>query len=332
MSKKILIVTDAYVPQVNGVVTTIVNVEKQLRAMGHQVRILSFKDCDLRFTLPLYKEITMGIVSKKDVGDAVGWADAVHIATPEGTVGFRVLKYCTKNGVPFTTGYHTNWPEFVRARIPIPKRMTYLYMHWLHKNSRSILVPTPTALKELENQGFKNLRVWTRGVDRDQFQPRVLGGHRSPPVLLCVSRASQEKGLDDFCGLSGNYKKVLAGDGPYLESLKRKYKDVEFLGMLHGEKLAEVYADADVFVFPSRTDTFGVVMIEAMACGTPVAAYPVTGPVDVIESGVTGIMNEDLRTAVEHALQLNRISVHEHSLHWTWESCAEEFFDSLHFS
>lgn len=331
MSKKILIVTDAYKPQVNGVVTTIVNVEKQLRDMGHQVKILSFKDCKRAFTLPLYKEVTMGIVSKKMVQSSIEWADAIHIATPEGSVGFRVRGYCVKHDIPFTTGYHTNWPEFVRARMPIHRSITYLYLRWLHKHSQSILVPTPTALEELEQKGFKNLSVWTRGVDREMFQPEVDIEPRETPVLICVSRASHEKGLDDFCSLKGNYKKVLAGDGPYLETLKEKYPDVEFLGMLHGKELADVYAGGDVFVFPSRTDTFGVVMIEAMACGTPVAAYPVTGPIDVIEQDITGVMDNNLEVAVEESLKLNRSMVYENSLRWTWKACGEQFYDSLYF-
>lgn len=326
---KILIVSDAYIPQVNGVVTTITNVEKQLCEMGHEVRILSFKDCRYSFTLPLYKEVKMGFIRTVDIRKSVEWADAIHISTPEGTVGFRALRYCVRNKVPFTTGYHTKWPEFIRARLPISTKITYSYMRWLHKHSKVILVPTLTSVSELKAEKFKNLSVWSRGVDRDKFKPRLSGSLNTKPILLCVSRASHEKGLDDFCKLTGDYTKVLAGDGPYLETLKNKYKDVKFLGMMHGKELADLYANADVFVFPSKTDTFGVVMIESMACGTPVAAYPVTGPIDVIDAGITGIMNTDLHQAVLSALNLDRKIVYESSQHWTWKKCAEEFYDSL---
>lgn len=332
MANKILIVTDAYKPQVNGVVTTIVNVEKQLLKMGHEVRILCAENCKRSFKMPFYNEISLGIVRTKNIREAVSWADAVHISTPEGSVGFRVLRYCVRNKIPFTTGYHTKWPEFIRSRAPIPVWMTYSYMKWLHKHSKAILVPTQSAAVDLMREKFVNLSVWTRGVDRKLFKPRARSnGQRDKPVLLCVSRISHEKGLDDFCQLQGDYVKVVVGGGPYLETLKRKYPAVTFTGMLHGKELAAMYADADVFVFPSKSDTFGVVMIEAMACGTPVAAYPVTGPIDVIEPGFTGILDYSLQNAVVRALELDRAEVYEYSQHWTWETCAQQFYDSLHF-
>lgn len=331
MAKKILIVTDAYTPQVNGVVTTLVNVEKQLVRNGHDVKILGVDDCARSFKMPFYNEISLGIVRTKNIRAAVEWSDAVHISTPEGPVGFRVLRYCVRNNIPFTSGYHSKWPEFIRARLPIPVWMTYSYMKWLHKHSKAILVPTQSAQVDLMKEKFTRLVVWTRGVDRTQFIPRLSSVSRDKPVLLCVSRISHEKGLDDFCKLQGDYIKVVVGDGPYLDTLKRKYPAVIFTGMLHGDELAQRYADADVFVFPSKTDTFGVVMIEAMACGTPVAAYPVTGPIDVIEPGFTGSINDNLQQAVARSLTIDRTTVCKHSDHWSWETCAKQFYDSLHF-
>lgn len=332
--QKILIVSDAW-NQINGVVTTLQNLVKELKDRGYEVRLFSHETCVKKFSMPFYSEITLGIPKADQIDRNIRWADAVHIATPEGTVGFKFLRYCVKNKIPFTTGYHTKWPEFISARIPFPQFITYSYMRWLHKHSKAILVPTESAATDLRIKGFKNLQVWTRGVDRTLFNEK----HRSKkinhkrPLMVCVSRVSKEKGLDDFCGLEWGepHTKMLVGDGPYLESLKQKYPSVVFTGALRGETLAKAYADADVFVFPSRTDTFGVVMIESMACGTPVAAYPVTGPVDVIEPGSTGSMNNNLAKSVETALTIPRETVVESSSHWTWSKCASQFINYLHF-
>lgn len=330
--RKILIVTDAW-DQVNGVVTTLTNLIKQLERIGHTVQVLSHTDCKYKCQMPLYPEVTLAWANKQLLEKKIHWADSIHISTPEGPVGFKAMRYCVSIAKKFTTGYHTKWPEFVRARVPLPEWITYRYMCWLHKHSSAVLVPTPTVKTELEQQGFSNVKVWTRGVNRDIFSPKLrnsleLVGH---PILLCVSRVSQEKGLDEFCKLNwpSRHTKFLVGDGPYLETLKKRYPEVIFPGMLHGIELARYYASADVFVFPSKADTFGVVMIESMASGTPVAAYPVTGPIDVIDQNTTGYMHEKLESAVEQCLLLDREQVEKVSRKWTWENCAKQFVDYL---
>lgn len=329
----ILIITDAW-DQTNGVVTTLTNVITQLQSMGHRVKVLSHRDCDHTMQLPLYPEITLGWIGKHQMKKWCMWADCVHIATPEGPVGLRALMHCVKHDLVFTTGYHTKWPEFVKARLPVPHTLTYRWMRWLHSHSSAVLVPTSTVKSELESQGFQNLCVWTRGVDPGLFVARTTHSQSQTLTLLCVSRVSNEKGLDDFCALdtaslSRPVRKVLVGDGPYLSTLKSRYPDVVYLGKLTGHDLAAQYAAADVFVFPSRTDTFGVVMLESMSAGTPIAAYPVTGPVDVIESGINGFMHQDLMVAVEQCLSLDRNSVAKSSKSWSWQVCTQQFLSYL---
>lgn len=334
MAQKILIVTDAWGDnQVNGVVTTLKNLVLELERLGHEVRTLSPEDCKIRVPMPWYDGIDLGFVRTRQIREATNWADAIHISTPEGPVGMRSVRYCERHKIPFTTSYHTKWPEFVRARFPIPESVTRQHMRNLHKKSRAILVPTDTVCAELKTQHFRNIRVWTRGVDRELFNPdHRCKLHVGRPLLLCVSRVSQEKNIEAFCEIDwpGRHTKMVVGDGPHLAELKKRYGDsVIFTGMLRGHELAHAYACADVFVFPSKADTFGVVMLEAMACGTPVAAYPVTGPLDVIEHGATGYMDADLKVAVEKALTLDRGRILEYSEHWSWRECAEQFLDSL---
>jgi glycosyltransferase involved in cell wall biosynthesis len=332
---KILIATDAWHPQINGVVTTLDNLKRELVSRGHEVTILNQDNCNSArsFSLPGYPEIQLAFPSRETVAVLVeGWADAVHIATPEGTIGRSVLKYCDKRDIPYTTGYHTKWPEFLKAKFSwIPRRLVYAYMRNLHKNSKAVLVPTETAYSELKLKHFTNVKVWTRGVDRTLFNAdHRCALHCGRPLLLCVSRVSREKNLDEFCEIAwpGRHTKMLVGDGPYLPELKKRYSDtVIFTGMLTGHELAHAYACADVFVFPSLSDTFGVVMIESMATGTPVAAHPVTGPIDVVEPGATGYLDQDLMVAVKKCLELDREQVVKHSQRWTWTQCADQFLD-----
>ncbi len=330
IGQKILIVTDAW-RQVNGVVTTLENLNRTLTERGYDVDFLNYDDADYTCNMPFYPEVKLAWVKSYVIKRKVSWADAVHIATPEGPIGFRVRNYCVKHNIPFTTGYHTKWPEFVKARLPIPVSVTYRYMRWLHNKSSAVLVPTQTVVNELQTKGFGNLVVWTRGVDRTIFnhksRTKLICGK---PLLLCVTRVSHEKGLDDFCKLAyPGATKMIVGDGPYRAELETKYPDVIFTGVKRGKDLADYYANADVFVFPSKADTFGVVMIESMACGTPVAAFPVTGPLDVIEQGVTGAMDNNLEKAIDTCLKINRKKVIKHSNKWTWENCAEQFLRSL---
>ena len=323
--KRILLVSDAWEPQVNGVVTTLKNLVKQLEKQGHFVKIVTPQDCIIQIPTP-YPDVKMGFWLDHSPKDMIKQYDYVHIATPEGSVGKKYLKVAEKLNIRFTTGYHTKWPEFLNHMFGIPQRWTYSYMRRIQRNSSAVMVPTEIAKLELDKEGFKNVVTWTRGVDRDQFS-----FNEKPllPLLICVSRISKEKGLDDFCSLETDMPKMVVGDGPYLNELKNKYPDVTFVGVKHGSQLAECYRQASCFVFPSRTDTFGVVMIEAMACGTPVAAYPVTGPLDVIEQSVTGFMHDNLTTAIDKAIKLDRNTVYQGSLKWTWENCAKQFLGYL---
>lgn len=255
--------------------------------------------------------------------------DAIHIAT-EGPLGFAARWYCKvdKRNIPHNTSYHTKFPEYLKAYWKIPITWGYWAMRLFHKFSTKVLVTTNSMKKELEVKGFKNLEVWNRGVDHSIFNPQRKKD-TSKSYILCVSRASVEKGLDDFCSLQGFGRKVLVGNGPYLEELKTKYPDVEYVGYKKGTELAEYYANADVFVFPSKSDTFGVVMLEAIACGTPIAAYPVTGPIDVVEQGINGYTDENLASAVLLAKNCDRKIVEESSRKYNWTECTKTFFNNL---
>jgi glycosyltransferase involved in cell wall biosynthesis len=239
--------------------------------------------------------------------------------------------WCERNHIPYNTSYHTDFAKFLNKMYGVPELWTWWYLRWFHKNSHRVLVTTESIRQDLLARGFQNLRVWTRGVDRTIFN----SSHRGEtvagrPVLLSVGRVSVEKGLDDFCRLDmPGATKIVVGDGPYRRELQRRYPDIDFVGAKKGISLARYYAQADVFVFPSRADTFGVVNIEALACGTPVAAYPVPGPMDIIEPGLTGFLNDHLRLAVEQCLTLDRGAVETASLSWTWAECWRIFEENL---
>jgi len=329
---KITLVTDTYTPSVNGVVTTLVNTVKELENRGHIVQVIEpsqFKTVPA----PGYKEIRLSWNIWR-VGPMIESfkPDAIHIAT-EGPLGFAARWYCKveKRSIPHNTSYHTKFPEYFNKYFGVPVDWGYWFIRWFHKFSTKVLVTNETMMRELQDRGFERLAVWNRGVDPQIFNPKAsLGNVNLPrPILLCVSRASIEKGLDDFCNLKTSGTKVLVGDGPYLAELKKKYNDVKFMGYKSGSALAHYYANADVFVFPSKTDTFGVVMLEAMACGTPIAAYPVTGPTDIVLDGVNGYIDDDLQTAVEYALTCNRKYVYNISKYYTWQKCTDSFVNNL---
>jgi glycosyltransferase involved in cell wall biosynthesis len=255
--------------------------------------------------------------------------DHIHIAT-EGPIGLRVRQYLDKHNYRYNTAYHTKFPEGLRALFGIPEAVTWPLVRWFHKHSGKVLTTTDTMVKELRDHGFDgDIISWTRGVDRTIFKP----GNRNPSVkyvLVCVSRVSKEKNLEDFFNLDyPGAHKIMVGDGPMLEEYKIKYPDIEFVGAKRGQELGDYYRMADVFVFPSRWETFGLVMIEAMACGTPVAAYPCQGPLDVVEPGVTGFLEEDLATAVQRCIGLNRERVLAGSQKWSWQRAWEIFRDNL---
>jgi glycosyltransferase involved in cell wall biosynthesis len=245
-------------------------------------------------------------------------------------MGMFARRYLTVRGYRYNTAYHTKFPEGIKAILGIPEFVTWPLIRWFHSNSNCVLTTTPSMVKQLHDKGFvKNIKPWTRGIDRDIFKPAKRFNQATKPVMLNVSRVSAEKNLDAFYGMPVEGTKIQVGDGPKLEYYKKRYPDVHFVGAKRGKELANYYQQADVFVFPSKWDTFGLVQIEAMACGTPVAAYPVQGPVDVIDNNVTGVMDNDLVVATNKALELDREKVYTGSIKWSWERAWEIFRDNL---
>lgn len=330
MAKNILLITDAWEPQTNGVVTTLTNLVDQAEQAGDSITVFHPGLCRWRFPLPGYTEIEIGLVSGKRARQLIlskDW-DLIHIATVEGTLGSQFSKQCRKLNKTFTASCHTKFPEFVSSRLPfVPTWLGWVWMRHKYKGAAHILTTTDSMVQELVDQGFtQSISSWSRGVDRKLFTPNTHKHKRLKPLLLCVSRVSHEKGLDDFCSLdSTKYDLVLVGDGPYKSTLEKRYPHVEFAGKKTGRDLVEYYQEADVFVFPSRADTFGVVIIEALAVGTPVAAYPVTGPKDIIEQGKSGYLAESLEKSIDKCLDLDRKTVYNTSVHWTWETCYSQF-------
>lgn len=331
MRKRILIITDNTRDQINGVVTTFENIDILAFNDGYQLVYIDpskFK----HFDAPGYPEVKLAI--PKNIGRIIESQnpDYIHIAT-EGPIGLAARLWLDKRGWRYNTSYHTKFPEFLKRIYGIPEWITYAYMRWFHKHSGCVLTTTNTMVKELRANGFTgDIRAWSRGVDRRIFDAnlRQPKNTNKDKILLNVGRVSREKGLDDFCKLSiPNTKKIVVGDGPYRTELEAKYPDVEFVGAKTGRKLAEYYANADVFVFPSKIDTFGVVIIESIAMGTPVAAYPVPGPQDILENGITGYMCWCLQDAVEICLDYSRDRVQKASECWTWSNAWKIFRDSL---
>ena len=329
MPKTILVVTDNVPDQINGVVTTFKALEDHCNSNGHRIVYITPGQFP-HFACPGYPEVRLcwphGI-SKKIKAIQPSY---IHIAT-EGPVGFFARWWCERNHIPYNTSYHTDFAKFLKKMYGMPESWTWWYLRWFHKNSHRVLVTTESIRQELVARGFQNLRVWTRGVDRTVFNSSHRGETRAGrPVLLSVGRVSVEKGLDDFCRLEiPGATKIVVGDGPYRRDLERRYPEIHFVGTKTGTQLARYYAQADVFVFPSRADTFGVVNIEALACGTPVAAYPVAGPKDIVEPGLTGFLNDNLQSAVEQCMTLDRSWVEDASLKWTWAECWHIFEENL---
>lgn len=327
---RLLLVTDAWTPQTNGVVTTMKRMVHHLEKLG--VSTIVVEPGRYRtLSLPGYREIRVAWnlwgfleVLRRER------PNSVHIAT-EGPLGLMARNCLVTHGVPFTTSLHTRFPEYINERIPlIPVNMGYRYMRWFHSPSAKTLVTTASIKSELSQRGFDNLEVWGRGVDTELFKPSDSRDNDSTePLLLYVGRVSVEKNLEDFLEVDHFGRKVVVGDGPCLKRLKKEYPEVLFTGYKYGVELAKWYADADVFVFPSRTDTFGLVMLEAMACGTPVAAYPVTGPIDVVREGENGALDDDLRMAVKRALKVSRARCREYALSQNWDQCADIFLRTL---
>ena len=336
---KVLIVTDAWAPQLNGVVRTLEMLGHELRLLGHEVR---YATPEGRFTLPLptYPEIRLAIFPRKGLEQTFREyaPDAVHIAT-EGTMGMSARAICLKHGIAFTTSFHTRFPEYVKARFPfIPQSVVYRWLRWFHGPATAMMVATPSLKRELESHGFRNLRIWSRGVDVDKFH-HIDDAHLPfpRPVWIYVGRVAVEKNIEAFLALDLPGTKVIIGDGPARNSLMRRYPDAKFLGPMMGEALVRAYSSSDVFVFPSRTDTFGLVMLEAMACGLPVAAYPVQGPKDAVGGAAAAVLDEDLKAACLDALAIGRKAVdgrtnsspRAFALEHTWRKCTLQFLANL---
>ncbi len=332
MKRRILITTDAWHPQVNGVVRTLDTTARTLREHGHEVCVVS-PDGFGQVPVPFYPEIRVSWPWPHRI-DALARQfrpHHVHIAT-EGPIGQVVRGYCRRRGWRFSTSYHTKFPEYLRALVGVPERWAYHVLRWFHNGSSAVMVATPSLEADLKARGFTSpIRRWSRGVDLSLFQPKAKAvGPYPRPVLLYAGRVSAEKGLDDFLKLKTPGTKVIAGDGPVKAELEKRYPDAVFLGYRTGQALADCYATADLFVFPSKTDTFGLVMIEALACGLPVAAYPVTGPVDIITRPELGALNDDLGRAIERAMASgDPAACVAEGRRYTWANCTSQFLANL---
>lgn len=327
---RLALVTDAWRPQVNGVVRSLERTVAQMREWGDEVTLVT-PDRFRTIACPGYPEIRLALTRPGKVGEAIeaNAPDFVHIAT-EGPLGLLAHWHCRSVGRDYTTSFHTRFPEYLSARLPVPQAWTYRLMRHFHNGGLGCMVATASLRDDLAARGFRHLFHWPRGVDAALFRPRPgadLGLSR--PVFLTVGRVAVEKNLPAFLGLDLPGTKVVVGDGPALASMRSRYPDAVFLGALHGEALAQAYAAADAFVFPSCTDTFGNVILEALASGLPVAAYPVTGPLDIISDPRAGCLDADLGRAARAALHLSRDAARRLALRYTWEESARIFRDNI---
>lgn len=326
---KILFVTDAWTPQINGVVRTLKSTIKELNQRGHQVKVISPMNA-LTIPCPSYRDIPLTVLPHRHIRKTLGdfRPEAIHIVT-EGPLGWAMRQFCLKRNIPFTTAFHTKFPDYIHSRYRIPTHWTYNILRAFHTESKSVMVNTKSMKRLLWQNGFRKLRNWSRGVDTDFFRPIAMKKENKMPCLLYVGRIAVEKNLEDFFNLKGRYHKVVVGDGPWLAHYRKKYPTVEFRGRQSGLDLVRSYSEADVFVFPSRTDTFGLVMLEALACGTPVAAYPTEGPIDVIQSSEVGCLNNDLAIAVKQALKKSATRCVEYATQFSWSACTDQFLNNL---
>lgn len=327
---RIALVSDAWTPQINGVVRTLLRVRQEIETLGHEVRVVT-PDLFRSVPCPGYPEIRLALAPRRKVAHLLDdfAPEAIHIAT-EGPLGFAARRYCLRRGLPFTTAFHTRFPESIQARSGVPPWLGYRVLRWFHRPSAGVMVATPTLRRELEARGFAKLRLWSRGVDTELFRPRPKTCFDlARPVFLYLGRVAVEKNVAAFLDLDLPGSKVVIGDGPLLASLRRRYRAAVFTGAKTGEDLARHLASADVFVFPSRTDTFGLVLLEALACGLPVAAFPVPGPRDVIDGAPVGCLDRDLAAAARGALRIPPESCRAHALRFSWAACAAQFLENL---
>ena len=331
---KVLVATDAWHPQVNGVVHTLGHVAREGRALGAELEFLS---PDQFWTLPMpsYPEIRLALIGPRDVERRLGAIrpDAVHIAT-EGPIGHAARRACLRRGLPFTTSFHTRFPDYLAERLPVPERwtneLTWAWLRRFHAPGATVMAATQTLACELATRGFNNVRLWPRGIDAELFRPRAGVDLKLPrPIFLTVGRLAVEKNLEAFLALDLPGSKVVVGDGPSRISLERKFPNAIFVGARLGEALANIYSAADVFVFPSRTDTFGLVLLEALASGLPVAAFPAAAPRDVTRGAPVGCLDEDLRRACLEALDLKRQDCRDFALSMTWTESARIFLEHV---
>ena len=337
---RIMLVTDAWEPQVNGVVRTLSRTVSECQATGHEVEVIHPGLGFRTFPLPSYPEIKMAIGARPEIEARFKTfePEAIHIAT-EGTLGQAARAICLKWKLPFTTSYHTKFPEYVNARLPfVPIAAGYWFMRRFHNSGNGMMVTTPSMKEMLIECGFNNINPWARGVDTELFHPnkRNMGGESvyeglEGPISVYIGRVAVEKNIESFldCDIPGT--KVVVGPGPQLEELKSKYESegVVFTGSKSGDELARHFADADVMVFPSFTDTFGLVILESMACGTPVAAYIANGPKDLIPGSNAGSVNDDLKIAIEEALTMDRAACRAYAEKFSWTACARDFITNL---
>jgi len=323
---RVLVATDAWRPQVNGVVRTLDSLARAAGKLGVTLDFLS-PEGFVTFPVPTYPGLRLAIPSRRSIAERIEAArpDAIHIAT-EGPIGFAVRAYCRRHERPFTSSYTTRFPEYISVRSPIPQDWIYSVLRWFHSGATVTMVATPSLMSELRGRGFGNLGMWTRGVDVELFRPeRAINLGFPRPVFMTVGRVAVEKNLEAFLSLDLPGTKVVIGAGPQEEILRRNFPDTKFLGPLDNGILAAHLAAADVFVFPSRTDTFGIVQLEALASGVPVAAFPVTGPKDVIGDNPIGVLDEHLGRACMGALQISRDACRKFALACSWENSARQF-------
>jgi 1,2-diacylglycerol 3-alpha-glucosyltransferase/glucuronosyltransferase len=330
---KVLVATDAWHPQVNGVVCTYERLALEVKALGAELVFLT--PADFRTVpCPTYPEIRLALTRGKTVAKRIAEVapDFIHVAT-EGPVGLMTRSHCLKHGKPFTTSYHTRFPEYLAARLPLPASLTlsgfYRLERWFHGRAAATFVATQSVADDLRAHGLTRLMPWSRGVDTELFRPRPVRLFGEQPVFLYVGRIAVEKNIEAFLRLDLPGRKVLTGGGPKLAELSKAFPDALFTGPKHGEELAEIYASADVFVFPSLTDTFGLVLLEALASGVPVAAFPVSGPKDVIADPAAGVLSHNLGEAALAALRLDPASARSHAMNFSWDQSAAQFLENV---
>jgi glycosyltransferase involved in cell wall biosynthesis len=327
---RILIATDAWRPQISGVVRTLESLASAVRGLGSTLDFLT-PDGFRSLPLPTYPGLRCALPGPGEIAGRIERVrpDAIHVAT-EGPIGFFVRRYCRQRGLPFTTSFTTRFPEYIAARIPFPVAWSYAALRRFHAPAVATMVSTPTLAAELTTRGFQRLRMWSRGVDNELFHPGRKAQLDLPrPIFMSVGRIAPEKNLEAFLALPLPGSKVVIGEGPQEADLRARFPQAHFLGSMGGERLAAHMAAADVFVFPSKTDTFGIVQLEALSCGVPVAAYPVTGPLDVIGDSPVGILDDNLERACQRALALPRAACRAHALRFSWAASAAQFLSHV---